>query len=282
MQEAAPTHSYNPAGFFPVLANSLLRPMSNSFAPPDWSLSVVSHGHLPQIRTLLDDFRAQLDPARFEILLTLNLAEAVGGLEQAWPGRLTVIRNPQPKGFGANHNAAIQRASGKWVATVDPDLRLHGADPFAALEAELEENSTGIVSPTVLDELGRLSDHAREVPTPTRLVRRYAHGRPPSFDSGSTRPQDVDWLAGLFMAMRRDTFVQLGGFDERFHMYCEDVDLCLRSWNAGLTVRVVPGLAVVHPARRRTLKDPRHFLWHLASLAQLWSSPSYRAFRRSR
>lgn len=256
--------------------------MPNSSSPPVWSLSVVSHGHVPQIRALLKACQAHLDPARFEILVTLNLPEADDGLQLAWRGPMTVIRNTEPKGFGANHNAAMRKATGTWVATVDPDLRLPAGDPFAGLETELGKASIGIVSPIVLDEQGGLSDHAREVPTLARLIRRYARGGPASFDSGLTVPHDVDWVAGLFMAMRRETFTQLGGFDERFHMYCEDVDLCLRSWNAGLAVRVVPGVAVVHPARRQTLKDSRHFLWHIASLVRLWSSASYRAFRRFR
>ncbi len=269
-------HTYNPATFFRC------GPMLISSSPPDWSLSVVSHGHLPQIRTLLETAGKLLDPTRFEVLLTLNLPESAHGIENAWPGRLKVIRNTHPKGFGANHNAALREATGAWVAAVDPDLDLGHLDPFAALASALENASTGIVSPTVLDASGACSDHAREVPTPGRLARRYASGGPASFESWLTIPHDVDWVAGLFMAMRRETFNQLGGFDERFHMYCEDVDLCLRSWNAGLAVRVIPGASVVHPARRRTLKDPRHFLWHLASLVRLWRSVSYREFRRSR
>ncbi len=256
--------------------------MPNPLPSPAWSLSVVSHGHLPEIRALLKDCQTHLDPARFEILVTLNLAEPDDGLQMAWRGPMTVIRNPRPKGFGANHNAAMRSAVGTWFATIDPDLRLPAGDPFTALEAELEKAGTGIVSPAVLDEHGAWSDHAREVPAPGRLLRRYLRGGPASFDSGPSLPRDVDWLAGLFMAMRRESFARLGGFDERFHMYCEDVELCLRCWNAGLAVRVIPDATVVHPARRRTLKDPRHFLWHVASLARLWSSSSYRKFQRSR
>lgn len=268
-------HIYNPATFF------RRGPMLTSSPPPAWSLSVVSHGHLPQIRALLKDACKLLDPARFEILLTLNLPEPADGIESAWPGRLRVIRNTHPRGFGANHNAALREATGAWVAAVDPDLCLGDRDPFAALGPALENASVGIVSPTVLDARGACSDHAREVPTPSRLVRRYASGGAASFESWPTIPHDVDWVAGLFMAMRRETFTRLGGFDERFYMYCEDVDLCLRSWNAGLAVRVIPGAPVVHPARRRTLKNPRHFLWHVASLVRLWSSVSYREFRRT-
>ena len=248
---------------------------------PAWSLSVVSHGHLPEIRNLLGDLARCLDPQRFEILLTLNRPEPADAIEHLWPGRFRLLRNPRPQGFGANHNAALRQATGTYVATLDPDLRLTD-DPFVALETELGTGSTGIVSPAVLDGQGALSDHAREVPTPARLLRRYARGGPSSSPNRPTGPHDVDWLAGLFMAMRLDTFRRLGGFDERFHMYCEDVDLCLRTWNAGLAVRVIPGVPVVHPARRRTLKDPRHLSWHLASLARLWSSSSYREFRRPR
>jgi GT2 family glycosyltransferase len=93
---------------------------------------------------------------------------------------------------------------------------------------------------------------------------------------------EVDWVAGLFMAMRAETFETLGGFDERYFLYCEDAELCLRAWNRGFDVRVVPAAPVTHPARRQTMKNWRHFRWHLESLAKLWNSDSYRQFEAGR
>lgn len=239
---------------------------------------MVSHGHVRAVRSLLAQLARLLDPDRFEILLTLNAGEDPSAFQGLWPGRLVVVRNPRARGFGANHNAALRQGRGRWVAALDPDLQL-SASPFDALASALVAPDCGVVAPPVLDPDGTPADHARPVPTPSRLLGRHLRQRKAQAESVS-EPRQVDWIAGLFMAMRCETFERLGGFDERFHMYCEDVDLCLRSWHLGLAVRVVPAVPVIHPAQRRSLRHPRHFLWHCHSLMRLWRSPSYRNFRR--
>lgn len=249
--------------------------------PPEWTLSVVSHGHLSSIRLLLKDLARVLDPVHHELILTLNLPENPDLIDGIWPGPLTIIRNARPKGFAANHNAALRNASGRYVATIDPDLRLEG-DPFRDLTLALDDPNCGIASTVVLNESGAGSDHARRIPTLLALLQRRARSEPGVYSHPLTQPTDVDWLAGLFMTMRAQTFRQLGGFDERYFMYCEDVDLCLRVWNAGLAVRVLPAAPATHAARRQTLKKPRHFIWHCRSLLRLWTSTSYRSFRHDR
>lgn len=247
-------------------------------AGPDWSLSVVSHGHGPAVRDLLAGLARQLDPARHEVLLTLNRPEADQELSRAWPGPYRLIRNPRPQGFGANHNAALRQARGRCFATLDPDLCFLG-DPFPRLAQALADPGAGIVATRVFDETGAVADHARPLPSVLRLLRRHVADEALGYDETLERELNVDWIAGLFMAMRRETFEQLGGFDPRYHMYCEDVDLCLRAWNAGLAVRVVPASWVVHPARRRSLRRPQHFFWHVRSLARLWTSTAYQTYR---
>lgn len=247
-------------------------------ATPEWTLSVVSHGHGTAVRQLLLALARCLDPGRYEILLTLNLPEAEAPLVEAWPGALRLIRNTRPQGFGTNHNSAFRQARGHLLAAIDPDLRL-AEDPFPPLSEALADPAVGIVSTRVLDEHGAVADHARSLPTLARLLRRHAAGEPSSYDRALDRELEVHWVAGLFMALRRETFERLGGFDPRYHMYCEDVDLCLRAWNAGLAVRVVPAAWVTHPARRQTFRRTRHFLWHARSLARLWTSPTFRTFQ---
>ncbi|MGQ0698014.1 MAG: glycosyltransferase [Panacagrimonas sp.] len=248
--------------------------------PPVWTLSVVSHGHIAAIKNLLSDCHRFLDQARHEIIVTLNQPESVAGLDRDWKGPLRIIRNARAHGFGANHNAAFSYAQGRYLAVLDPDLKLHG-DPFPELAAALDKSGVGIVATRVLDERGETADHARRAPTFSRLVRRKGIGEPRSYGASLDRALDVDWIAGLFMAMRRETHRRLSGFDERFFMYCEDVDLCLRAWNESLAVQVVPAAYVTHPARRQTLRRPRHFFWHCASLARLWSGKTFHRFMQS-
>lgn len=242
---------------------------------------MVSHGHMDSVAALFADFRQYLPVDRFEILLTLNLDEPTDRIERTWPGPLTIIRNVDRKGFGANHNAALKRARGRFVAALDPELRLHG-NPFDRLGEVLLEPHAGIATTLVYDEQGLLADNARELLSPGALLRRRLYGHQALYTGDLQQCLKVDWVAGLFMSMRAETFRDLQGFDERYFLYCEDADLCLRSWNMGLDVRVVPAPMVTHTAQRQTLKRIRHFSWHCSSLLKFWNAPAYRDFSARR
>ncbi len=253
--------------------------MNDCSTPPDWTLSIVSHGHSLEalVRGLATKLRC---PEHFELIITHNLPQTGSDLAALWPGPISIISNVSPKGFSANHNAALRRGQGRYLAAIDPDLVMLG-DPFDQLAQVLDEPASGIVSTHVLDESGQWADHARPAPSPLRLLKRYLTSARDSSESAPDRILRTDWVAGLFMAMRAETFARLDGFDDRYFMYCEDVDLCLRAWNMELSVLVVPAVAVVHPARRQSLKKLRHFLWHCASLIRLWTSVSYYRFLNS-
>ena len=75
-------------------------------------------------------------------------------------------------------------------------------------------------------------------------------------------------LAGMFMLFRSEVFRRLGGFDERYFLYYEDVDLCLRLRQLGYDVLLEPGAEALHDARRASRSSPRHLLWHARSLAR--------------
>ena len=76
------------------------------------------------------------------------------------------------------------------------------------------------------------------------------------------------------MVWRAKAFAAVGGFDERYFMYCEDTDICLRLQLAGWHMREAP-VTVVHDARRHTGRDWRHLRWHMASVWRLWSSAAF-------
>jgi GT2 family glycosyltransferase len=89
-----------------------------------------------------------------------------------------------------------------------------------------------------------------------------------------------DWVSGFFMLCRSSAFRELGGFDERYFLYYEDIDLCTRARLAGWKNAWLPGVTVVHDARRRSHRDAKYLLWHLRSIARFFASPVYRAARK--
>lgn len=249
-----------------------------------WTISVISHGHGDAVRGVLGDLHRQLKGRDYRIILTQNLtqptADPLRELPQDLLDHISLRRNARPQGFGANHNAALIDADSDYVLMADPDLRLPEAI-FDALELALQQPGVGIVSPRALTPQGQPEDNARPVPTPSRLLRRYLFGRQRDSDrSTSLEPEHIDWLAGLCLAMRQSLFASLGGFDRGYFMYAEDVDLCLRARQRGQRCLLLETPRIIHPARRRSLRSPRHLLWHLRSLFRLWRSAAYRHYRQ--
>lgn len=233
------------------------------------SLSIVSHGQGALARELLRDIARACRGV--EVLLTVNVAEPLPFAAADFDFPLRIIANAGPRGFGANHNAAFRLARGGAFCVLNPDVRFD-ADPFPALRHALRDGRVGVAAPAVYSPGGELEDSARKFPTLARLARK-AFARRPALDYGAgEEPFAPDWVAGMFMLFRREAFERAGGFDERYFLYYEDVDLCRRLRGLGYEARVVPAARVVHDARRRSRRSLRHALWHATSLLRYLSS----------
>lgn len=252
------------------------------------TVSIVSHGHRAQVDALLAQL-AQLQNADLRrVILTRNVPEPksaapdeVSPDRSGWPFELHRIDNSMAAGFGANHNRAFDEdtrlGASDHFAVVNPDVRLVG-DPFPALTDALAHPDAGCAYPRQVDEHGQPQDHERTLPSPLALLERHlgTHRQP---GSSSARP---DWVNAAFLLFRHRTFAALGGFDTRYHMYCEDVDLCLRLQLRGHKLVCATQAIVVHVGQRASRHVGPHLGWHLASLWRLWNSEAYRDFKRLR
>lgn len=229
------------------------------------TFSIISHEQGELVRHLLTDIRALLsDIADFEIILTLNTPEEAS-YDEFKDLPLHIVKNPQPKGFGANHNAAFKLARGEYFTIVNPDIRLCAPHNIEALLAVFTDSRVGAVAPMVLSACGREEDNARRFPTVLRLAARRLRLQRGLDYRWSSEPIAVDWVAGMFVVFRRAAFAAVHGFDERFFMYMEDADICRRLQGAGWSVWLTPGCSVVHEARRASRRNLKHLCWHLVS-----------------
>ncbi|TXD57015.1 glycosyltransferase family 2 protein [Ralstonia sp. TCR112] len=244
---------------------------------PEITISIVSHRQAALVRPLLAQLRALSAKASLHVIVTQNLPEDRIPVEESDTFQVTWLVNAVPAGFGANHNAAFAHCQSNCFLVLNPDVRL-GDDSVLRLVSHLAEHP-GVVGPRVVTPSGSLEDSARRVPTPARLVRRWLLRRfEPDYDA-SIQFQPVDWIAGMCMAFDRDSFSSVGGFDNRFHLYCEDVDICLRLQLSGLQVSWLQSAVVVHDAQRASHRKWRYLVWHLQSMAQLMTSVAYWQFR---
>lgn len=241
---------------------------------PCVTVSLVSHGHGDDIPLLLSDLVAFASLEIAEVVVTLNIPEAalVEWVEsRSWPFKVSLLRNSEPLGYGANQNQAFSQCQTPFFCVVNPDIRL-SQDPFPSLLAALDAPSAGCAYPMQSDGRGCPRDQAREVPTPFALLRRYL------VPGCRAKPQPRHWVNGAFMLFPSAVFAQIGGFDIRYFMYCEDVDVCLRLQLQGYSLLPAVGASVEHIAQRASRRQLRHFAWHVRSLWVLWHSTSYSAF----
>lgn len=199
-----------------------------------------------------------------EIFITINVPEAEHFISYGLP--LKVIRNPSPKGFGENHNNAFKLASGEYFCVVNPDIRL-SKDPFPELFKAVESERTAIVAPFVLAPEQTREDSIRYFPTISNFFKKLINLSDGCYPIRSElEPFDIEWAAGMFLLFQSSEFKNIGGFDEKFFLYYEDVDICLRMWKAGRRVLACPQAAVTHDAQRASHKKLQYFRWHMSSL----------------
>lgn len=228
------------------------------------------------VNTLIGDLIRHADPRLQRLVVTLNVPESEPVRAEGASFEVVVLRNSQPRGFGANHNQAFAHCNTEWFAVLNPDLRL-SSNALSLLMAAHEARD-GLIAPSIVNADGSVADAARRLPTPFQVIKRRLM-------PGQRRDDpDFEWLAGMCLLLNSEAFRSLGGFDERYFMYCEDTDLCLRMQLAGWRLRLLPNVQVTHDARRASHRSLRHLVWHLTSLIRLWTSPPYWSYlyRRQR
>lgn len=227
------------------------------------TVSVVSHGHDAWLADLLQLLAQTGAGCIAELRITHNLAPNSPLPSGPWPFRLVESCNPHPLGFGANHNQALHGVATPLLAVLNPDISAMEPGFWPLLAQAVQRDGAGCAFPRLLNLDGSVQDNARAVPTPLALARRRLLRLP---------DQRVDWASAACWVMPTAIFRQLGGFDTRYFMYCEDVDFCLRLQLCGQRLLQVPQARAVHAAQRSSLAGGQHLRWHLQSLWRLWTS----------
>jgi hypothetical protein len=228
---------------------------------------VVSHGNAAELERLLPALEPQVD----ELIVVANVPGSAGPL----PPSVRLIENERPRGFGANVNAGAAASSAELVCSVNPDAVPREGAVATLGEFLVQHPHAGVAGPLMLYPDGTLQPSRRRFPTvagtlvrrtPLRRVldpkrvqeRHYYAGEAP------TEPVQSDWMLGGFLMLRRTMLDELGGFDEGFFLYGEDIDLCYRAAKAGWERWYLPDAVVEHEHQavtdRRLLT--RRTLWH--------------------
>ena len=220
---------------------------------------------VPCVGALVDELgNAGLDPVGHEIVVVDNAsvdgsADAVRALS---PG-VSLLANRTNLGFGRAANQGFRKTSGEYVLVLNPDVTVAAGALQKMVQFMDINRDVGLLLPKLLNADGSVQSSCRTFYTiPVLLLRRTPLGAifrdtrsvrlHLMADWDHTEVREVDWGLGAAMLLRRSAFGQEAPFDERFFIYFEDVDLCIRLKESGWKVVYFPEAPMIHHHLRQS------------------------------
>ena len=237
-------------------------------------LSIVSHGHFRLIKDIGCLIKLK-GSSRIKVVVRDNIREK--GFD-AWCDSLGFLYSCNEKqcGFGENNNLNFLHANLDGCSDEDffllfnPDVDC-SEENIVKLADRMKEANLGLATLNLfLDKDFVESDScARKFPSLWNFISSYLFRVNGSIidKAGLGNISSVDWVAGSFMMFRVSNYKRLNGFDEKYFMYCEDIDICWRFHQEfGSKVVLFKDIYAVHYAQKSNRKIfSIHFLWHLKS-----------------
>jgi GT2 family glycosyltransferase len=233
---------------------------------PDLSIIIVSWNVADLLANCLDSIlsssvslqKALNDSPTIEIIVVDSGSSdhTISMLQERYP-QVKLLAQNENLGFTRGNNIGLREAKGRYLLLLNPDTRVLG-DALPCMIEYLHKNSdVGIVGPHTLNEDGTTQSTRRRFPNfliglfestwlqpyaPKSLLDYYyiANGTPPD------ATLDVDWVQGSAMMVRRTVYEQIGGLDEGYFMYSEELDWCKRAKQVGWRVVFLGSATIIH------------------------------------
>ncbi|MBT3293216.1 glycosyltransferase family 2 protein [Candidatus Peregrinibacteria bacterium] len=164
---------------------------------------------------------------------------------------VSIVEVPQHRGFGRGNNYASEFAKGEYFLVINPDNILE-KEGLSKMVSILEtDDSIGLIAPKLVYPDGTIRDSFRPFPRAFDVcikrtpLRHLFPNRMKEYTGGGIVPEtetDYDWIAGACFLMKSSLYKDLEGFDPRFFLFFEDIDLCRRIWDKGKRVVFSPNI----------------------------------------
>lgn len=190
-------------------------------------------------------------------------------------------------GFGAGHNRIIQSISDESIfhLILNPDVGFEN-EIFNELITTLDaDEDTMMIAPKVLFPDRSFQNSCRRFPTIKELVVRRISFLQPFFkstirdgeyaDKDLSKPFYADYLTGCFQLYKTIDFISIKGFDERYFLYMEDVDVCRKIDAVGKKKMYYPNVEIVHVLKKGSNKNARLFFRHFISALKYFNKWGY-------
>jgi len=224
---------------------------NGEMASPFLSIIVLNYNTRDLVLKCLDSFYGSAIHSGWQIIVVDNGStdDTARAVAERFPA-VELVRSERNLGFAGGINLGLQRAIGRVIVLMNSDVLASAETLKAAAGALLAQPGVGVLSPLLRAPDGKPQAFAfGKDQTPGYLVLRGLKtllGLGPMHQWDVRHPLEVDWVSGACMVVRREAVEQVGWLDERFFLYFEDNDWCLRMRKAGWRVVYDPRFEVTH------------------------------------
>ena len=234
---------------------------------PEISIVVVNWNTRDLLRACLKSIYANMDDIAFEVIVVDNASQddSADMVEQEFPDAV-LIRSKENLGFTGGYNTGLRRARGDFLMIVNSDLELLPGSAAGMMDFMKKHPDVGMVGPKLISPDGTVQVNGQRFPTfirevlgltrlyRNRFIREWHDMNLGPLRTDFTVDAEVDALAGACLLTTRAVVDAVGLLDERFFMYYEDVDWCLRVKQAGWKVYYLGDVGVIHVASQSAIK----------------------------
>ncbi len=245
------------------------------------SIVIVNWNTRQYLQACLGSIRSGAPGFPFETIVVDNAsADGSGEMVRREFPDVRLIENKENTGFAAANNQGARAASGRFLLFLNPDTQVHPGTLAGAVAFMEQHPEAGIMGCRTMNPDGSLQATAFASPTQLRtfavvsgLNRFFKLSR----FSDHSRLRTPDYVQGSFLIIKKALFDDCGRFDERFFLYAEDVDLCLRIKAAGFRIYYYPAVSITHyggGSSRDSLLALEHHMESLKALFQKCQTPA--------
>lgn len=234
------------------------------------SVSIVSHKQFNQVLNTIKSFEL-IEKNIFFYLITINTSEEheEQKLKNLVGKNFKLIINNYPKGFGENHNFAFNHVKDEVFIICNPDIEVK---KFNVKKFNIKFSKLSLYAPSVMDEKsGELYFDIRDFPNLRNILSRQINNKffKTIMKKNLNENLKYSWFPGYFMVISKGLFNQIEGFDEKYFMYCEDADFCIRVKNAGFSIKKDADIVVSHEGQFSSNKNLHYLIIHIKSIIRI-------------
>ncbi len=244
------------------------------------SIIIVHYNTLDLLKKCLSSIYGQAFSFQYEVFVIDNASENFEGIEFNFP-LAKIIRNKSNLGFARANNLGLKSAVGEYILFLNPDTEILKGSLEKMLEFLAINPDVGVLGPKLVYPDGSLQLSCRRFYTLRAILMRRVIFLSRLFNrkilvehlmlDSSESIKDADWLIAACIMFPKRVLEKLGGFDEKYRLYFEDVDLCYRIKKEGLRVVYYPESKIIHHHRRDSAKGlSRKTIWHILSAVRFF------------